>query len=184
MIEDAGLACLLTQPELRGQLPDCGAMPVLELDAPAASASDPGNPPQRSAPGNLAYVMFTSGSTGRPKGVAISQAALAAHVQVCIDFFGLSCADRVLQFATFNFDGFVEQLFPALICGAAVLLRGNEIWSSEQFHQVLVEQGVTVADLTTAYWAMLAKDFAAHPRASYGRLRQVHAGARRWPPTP
>lgn len=176
MIEDAGLACLLTEPDLHGQLPDCGAMPVLDLDTPAADASDPGNPPQRSAPGNLAYVMFTSGSTGRPKGVAISQAALAAHVQVCIDFFGLSSSDRVLQFATFNFDGFVEQLFPALICGAAVLLRGNEIWTSEQFHQVLVEQGVTVADLTTAYWAMLAKDFAARPRAGYGRLRQVHAG--------
>ncbi|WP_369986955.1 amino acid adenylation domain-containing protein [Pseudomonas xanthosomatis] len=176
MIEDAGLACLLSQPALRGQLPDCGTLAVLELEPLATAAQDPGNPAQRSLPGNLAYVMFTSGSTGRPKGVAITQAALAAHVQVCIDFFGLVPADRVLQFATFNFDGFVEQLFPPLICGAAVLLRGNEIWSSEQFHQALVTQGVTVADLTTAYWAMLAKDFAAQPRASYGGLRQVHAG--------
>ena len=50
--------------------------------------------------GNLAYVIYTSGSTGMPKGVAISHAALAAHAEVSIGFFGLTAAERMLQFST------------------------------------------------------------------------------------
>ncbi|MDD2050654.1 amino acid adenylation domain-containing protein [Pseudomonas putida] len=178
MIEDAGLACLLSQSWLLDALAVAQDIAKICLDRvlDEHDGSEYPDPCRTVDPDNLAYVMFTSGSTGRPKGVAISQAALTAHVQMCIGFFGLVPSDRVLQFATFNFDGFIEQLFPALSCGAAVVLRGNEIWSSEMFHQALITQGISVADLTTAYWAMLAKDFAAQPRATYGALRQVHAG--------
>ncbi|WP_033971477.1 AMP-binding protein, partial [Pseudomonas aeruginosa] len=63
---------------------------------------------------------FTSGSTGRPKGVGISRESLSRHTHVSLAFFGIGPDDRVLQFSTFNFDGFVEQLYPPLACGASV----------------------------------------------------------------
>jgi amino acid adenylation domain-containing protein len=120
--------------------------------------------------------MYTSGSTGRPKGVAISHDALSKHAQVSQGFFGLTREDCILQFATFNFDGFVEQLYPALMCGARVVIRGKELWDSETFYRELLAKDISVVDLTTAYWFMLAKDFASQGPRGYGRLRQLHAG--------
>ncbi|MBJ9978441.1 amino acid adenylation domain-containing protein [Pseudomonas sp. S75] len=125
---------------------------------------------------NLAYVMYTSGSTGRPKGVAISAAALSRHAQVARGFCDLNADDCVLQFSTFNFDAFVEQLYPALICGARVVLRGPELWDSETFYRQVLAEGITFADLPTAYWYLLAKDFAARGVRDYGALRRIHMG--------
>jgi amino acid adenylation domain-containing protein/non-ribosomal peptide synthase protein (TIGR01720 family) len=132
--------------------------------------------------GNLAYVIYTSGSTGRPKGVAISHEALSQHAYVSLGFFNLKADDRILQFATLNFDGFVEQLYPALICGASVVIRGKDIWDSETFYQELISKDISVVDLTTAYWFMLAQDFATKGPRDYGRLHQVHSGGEAMPP--
>ncbi|SFU79654.1 non-ribosomal peptide synthetase, partial [Nitrosospira multiformis] len=125
---------------------------------------------------NLAYIIYTSGSTGKPKGVGVAHHALVEHAQVAVGFFGLDSTDRMLQFSTINFDGFIEQLFPPLCAGAAIVLRGPVLWDSETFHRELIEKRITVADLTTAYWFMLVQDFARNEPRDYGLLRQVHAG--------
>ncbi|MND61671.1 peptide synthase [compost metagenome] len=52
----------------------------------------------------------------------------------------LSARDRVLQFATFNFDPFVEQLFASLTVGATVIMRGDQLWSSERWLQEVRSQ--------------------------------------------
>ena len=132
--------------------------------------------------GNLAYVIYTSGSTGMPKGVAISHAALAAHAEVSIGFFGLNASERMLQFSTMNFDGFVEQVFGPLSAGASIVIRGRDIWDSQTFHEHLLADGITVVDLTTAYWSLLVQDFAQRGVKDNGRLRQVHAGGEAMPP--
>ncbi|MDD0977468.1 non-ribosomal peptide synthetase, partial [Pseudomonas fontis] len=182
MIEDSGVALLLSHSHLLPELAVPEGLPVLCLDQPRAWL-DLGcdDLPNRAQADNLAYVMFTSGSTGRPKGVGISQLSLTRHAFVTLDFFDLKADDRALQFSTFNFDGFVEQLYPALICGASVVLRGSEIWDSETFYRELIDKRISVVDLTTAYWNMLAKDFAAHGPRDYGVLRQVHSGGEAMP---
>ena len=63
----------------------------------------------------------------------------------------------MLQFATFSFDGFVEQCYPPLCVGAALIMRGEALWDADQLARLIVEQGVTLADLPAAYWHMLAK---------------------------
>ncbi|MHC8319523.1 non-ribosomal peptide synthase/polyketide synthase [Pseudomonas sp. GB2N2] len=181
MIEDSGLRVLLTQSHLRGALPATKHVTVLSLDHLEWPQQND-NLPVRCSPQNLAYVMFTSGSTGRPKGVAIDHSALSRHTQVTVGFHDLSAADRGLQFATFNFDAFVEQLYPPLICGASVVLRGPEIWDSETWHREVLEKQITVSDLTTAYWTMLVKDFAASAPRDYGVLRLVSVGGEAMPP--
>ncbi|WP_435635617.1 amino acid adenylation domain-containing protein [Pseudomonas solani] len=183
MIEDSGAALVLTQQPLLDTLPIPAGLPRLCLDRDDAwQGLDSSDPQVHLHPHNLAYVMFTSGSTGRPKGVGISHQALARHAWVALDFFDLGAEDRVLQFSTFNFDGFVEQLYPALICGAAVVLRGSEIWDSETFYRELLDKRISVVDLTTAYWSMIARDFAEIGPRSYGALRQVHSGGEAMPP--
>ncbi|SDU36152.1 non-ribosomal peptide synthase domain TIGR01720/amino acid adenylation domain-containing protein [Pseudomonas synxantha] len=183
MIEDSGTRLMLTQSHLRERLAIPDYVDHLCLDQDQAWVDlDASNLSNRAHAQNLAYVMFTSGSTGRPKGVGINQLSLTRHAYVALDFFNLKGDDRILQFSTFNFDGFVEQLYPALICGASVVLRGTEIWDTETFYRELIKHQISVVDLTTAYWNLLAKDFATAGPRDYGRLKQVHAGGEAMPP--
>ncbi|OCW23265.1 non-ribosomal peptide synthetase, partial [Pseudomonas sp. S3E12] len=184
MIEDSGLHLLLTQQALLEQLPLTADLALVCLEDGAGWLADYSgeNLAPRALPSNLAYVMFTSGSTGRPKGVGIDQASLARHVEVFTELFALQPHDRVLQFGTFNFDGFVEQLYPALCCGAAVVVRGGELWDSDTFYRQLLDHDISVVDLTTAYWLALVRDFAERGPRDYGRLRQLHIGGEAMPP--
>ena len=171
-----------------GQNDGAGKAPAFQLSATGASTfagrddASTHNPSVPISGGNLAYVIYTSGSTGMPKGVAISHAALAAHAEVSIGFFGLNESERMLQFSTMNFDGFVEQVFSPLSAGASIVIRGRDIWDSQTFHEHLLADGITVVDLTTAYWSLLVQDFAQRGVKDYGRLRQVHAGGEAMPP--
>ncbi|KAE9648695.1 amino acid adenylation domain-containing protein [Pseudomonas sp. PB106] len=181
MIEDSGLRLMLSQQHLLQRLPSVSGVVTLAVDD-ASWPQTESNPSVTVHGQSLAYVMFTSGSTGRPKGVGISHATLARHTRVSEAYKGLSASDRVLQFATFNFDSFVEQVYPALICGAAVVLRGNEIWDSETLYQQILDKDISVADLTTAYWNVVVQDFADHGPRDYGRLRQMVVGGEAMPP--
>ncbi|NKI92316.1 non-ribosomal peptide synthetase [Rhizobacter sp. SG703] len=159
MVEDSGIALVLAQ-----------------LDADALKHQPASDPQLALHPDQLAYVIHTSGSTGRPKGVGVSHRTLARHVHAAAGCFGLVPGDRVLQFATLNFDAFVEQLFAPLAIGAAVVLRGPEVWDSAQFRREVIARRISVADLTTAYWQLLAQDFARDPGGDVGALRQVTVG--------
>ena len=88
----------------------------------------------------------------------------------------------MLQFATLNFDGCIEQLFPPLVKGASVVLRGPALWDSTTFHQQLIDKRISVVDITTAYWLLLVQDFARQGIRDYGVLRQLHAGGEAMPP--
>ncbi|WP_339505384.1 non-ribosomal peptide synthase/polyketide synthase [Pseudomonas sp. RL_105y_Pfl2_101] len=183
MIEDSASRLLLSQSHLLERLPVPDGVRCLCLDqAESWESAEPGNLQRKVWTDSLAYVMFTSGSTGRPKGVGISHGALSKHAFASQYYYGLNSADCVLQFATFNFDAFSEQLFGPLTCGASVVLRGNEVWDSETLYRQIVEQGITVMDLTTAYWNMIAKEFAAVGPRDYAALRQVHSGGEAMPP--
>ena len=187
MMHDSGLRWVLTQAHLQNALPKVEGVELLDIAALAAYQGNgeeayTRNPSVHISGDNLAYVIYTSGSTGMPKGVAISHAALAAHAEVSIGFFELTAAERMLQFSTMNFDGFVEQVFGPLSAGASIVIRGRDIWDSQTFHEHLLADGITVVDLTTAYWSLLVQDFAQRGVKGYGRLRQVNAGGEAMPP--
>ncbi|QHD06684.1 non-ribosomal peptide synthase/polyketide synthase [Pseudomonas sp. R76] len=177
MLADSRLDLLLSEAGLLADLPLPQGLTRVdfstsgeELDGYPAT-----NPPNQTAAADLAYVIYTSGSTGLPKGVAIDHAALGQFCDSAEVYSRLSADDRVLQFATFSFDGFVEQCYPPLCVGAALIMRGDELWDAGQLAREIVEQGVTLADLPAAYWYLLAKECAADPR-TLGNLRQVHVG--------
>jgi len=182
MTEDSGIRLLLTQPHLAQRFAAMGTLEVIELcvEHPWFNTGSDLNPAVTTIATNLAYVIYTSGSTGRPKGVAIAHEQLSCFCKVAADYSRLSPHDKVLQFATVSFDGFVEQLYPALCVGAQVVMRGEALWDIETLHSTIVAQGITVADLPTAYW----RQFASHVPAAgnCGALRQVHVGGEAMPP--
>lgn len=89
MIEDSGLAVVVTQSVLADDVPSSRAAILCmddmraRLDALPATAFDGG-----AAPHDLAYVIYTSGSTGKPKGVMVE------HRNVLNFFAGM---DRTLE---------------------------------------------------------------------------------------
>ncbi len=102
---------------------------------------------------NLAYIFYTSGSTGKPKGVMVEHHNVVNHCRASIETYGIQATDRVLQFFSMNFDGSVEELFPAWACGGTVVLRTEEIASSiSEFERFVKDKKITVVDLPTAYW--------------------------------
>ena len=177
MVADSRLDLLLAEQGLLGELELPAGLLRLSLDdmATALAASPQHDPINRACADDLAYVIYTSGSTGKPKGVAIAHGALREFCESAAEYSRLSASDRVLQFATFSFDGFVEQCYPPLSLGAALIMRDDEPWSVEQLADTLVAQGVTLADLPAAYWHLLAKLCASEER-QLGQLRQVHVG--------
>ncbi|WP_454694305.1 amino acid adenylation domain-containing protein [Achromobacter aegrifaciens] len=182
MAHDSGIGLLLTQSRLLAQVPPGGAWRTLALDALALQDESDSDPDVQVHGESLAYVIYTSGSTGRPKGIGIAHAALAEHSHIAVGLFALTPEDRMLQFSTINFDGFVEQLFAPLAIGATVVLRGPALWDCATFRRELLRQRISIADLPTAYWHMLAQEFARGGSQDYGVLRQVQAMGEAMPP--
>lgn len=100
----------------------------------------------------LAYLIYTSGSTGQPKGVMVSHHSLVAHSVSAAQHYQLQRSDRVLQFASLSFDVAAEEIFPAWLSGASVLLVPHRGPTIPEFVEVLIGAQVTVANLPSAYW--------------------------------
>ena len=157
MLTDAQAAFLLTTPGLidRESIP----IVILSIHQPILVDVPVQNPTTRLSQNAPAYLIYTSGSTGTPKGVLVSHEALARHCLTVKAHYALCPTDRVLQFASFSFDASLEQLFPALICGAAVLLRDETLWSAAELRQQIIEAGLTVVNLPTAYWRQVCAEW-------------------------
>ncbi|MEL7144094.1 MAG: amino acid adenylation domain-containing protein, partial [Cyanobacteria bacterium J06573_11] len=159
MVEDARPHAIITVKSVRASLPDID-IPLIYLDAAQRPAEINNNHAATDvADHNLAYVIYTSGSTGKPKGVMIEHRALVNFVKAAIAQYQITPQDRVLQFASLNFDAAVEEIFPALCTGATLVLRTDEMLSSPSHFITECDQlGLTVLDLPTAYWHQLATE--------------------------
>jgi len=152
-LQDSGAPVVLTEERLAGRL-DVGEARVIRLDADRniLDRQPTDNPEPAAAPDNLAYVIYTSGSTGTPKGVMIPHRALVNHALATAQAFELSARDRVLQFASISFDAAAEEIFPAWLRGATLVLRNDEVLAPEAFQRWIARERLTVLDLPTAFW--------------------------------
>ncbi|WP_347558045.1 non-ribosomal peptide synthase/polyketide synthase [Robbsia sp. KACC 23696] len=122
MLEDSGVALLLTQSWLRADLPVPEGLPILELDKVDVREEPSTAPPIRVRGENLAYVIYTSGSTGRPKGAANHHDALSNRLAWMQSAYALDERDCVLQKTPFSFDVSVWEFFWPLMTGATLAI--------------------------------------------------------------
>lgn len=104
VIEDSGIALLLTQHAVREKVPAADAVAVLELDTLDLSGEPAHDPRIAVGLENLAYVIYTSGSTGRPKGAQLCHRNVTRLLAATDAWFGFGPGDVWTMFHSYAFD--------------------------------------------------------------------------------
>ncbi|HEX6372560.1 MAG TPA: amino acid adenylation domain-containing protein, partial [Longimicrobium sp.] len=160
MLEDSAPALLLTRASLAARFADAG-VPLLDLADEAAWAGAPSADPERGGlrPEHPAYVIYTSGSTGRPKGAMIQHRNVCGMVAAQERSLPLEPESRILQFASFSFDGSVYEVFLALARGVSLHMPEQPgPLAGDELVRTVAEAGVTHAILPPAVLAALPDD--------------------------
>jgi amino acid adenylation domain-containing protein len=147
MIEDAEVPIILTQEKFEDALPVRWTQVVcLDSDWEVIAKRSDENPTTAVQPQNLAYLVYTSGSTGKPKGVMLEHQGLCniaeSHIRLC----AVNPESRVLQFASFSFDGSISEIFMALLAGASLYIAPREsVMPGRSLSDYLRRHRITIA---------------------------------------
>ena len=154
MVEDAGVAAIVTERALLGELPQHAAAVVCVDDPQPAGAHE--NPRLRLGAANAAYMIYTSGSTGRPKGVQVPHGALVNFLSSMRERPGLTASDRLLAVTTLSFDIAGLELFLPLTTGAEIVLAGREVAADgPRLVALAASSNATAMQATPATWRLL-----------------------------
>ncbi|NEW09936.1 amino acid adenylation domain-containing protein, partial [Paenibacillus sp. SYP-B3998] len=143
MLEDSGAQVLLAQRHLQERVTFAGEW--VALDDEESYSEDGSNLALINKPTHLMYVIYTSGTTGNPKGVMVSHQNVWGYVNSFIEKFGINFKDRILHQASISFDTSVEELYPALLTGASiVVVSKEEVMDVRTLSQEIKDKKVTV----------------------------------------
>ena len=98
-----------------------------------------------------AYMIYTSGSTGTPKAVVVEHGPLAAHCDALAAALPIEAGDRLLHFASVNFDAAHECWLAPLATGASIVVAPPQPFAPDAAHALMVNESVNVAAFPPAY---------------------------------
>ncbi|HEV8580106.1 MAG TPA: amino acid adenylation domain-containing protein [Thermoanaerobaculia bacterium] len=172
MIEDAGLAAVLTQASLGERLP-ASVTRHLALEEIVAEDGEAA-PPAAAAwagPDSAAYLMYTSGSTGRPKGVIVTHRNVIRLVRET-DFARFGEAEVFLQLAPVSFDAATLEIWGPLLNGGTLVICGPGTPTLEEIGRIVARERVTTLWLTAGLFHQMVDE----NLASLVGVRQLLAG--------
>ena len=100
---------------------------------------------------DIIYVIYTSGTTGNPKGVMIEHKSVVNLIATQTESFNIDETEHILQFSNYCFDASVEQIFLALLNGAALFILDKQVLENHQLPAFIAEHKITHLDATPSY---------------------------------
>ena len=153
MLEDSGVALLLTEQRVMANQPELGIQSILiDVDKSLVAERDSQNVESDTNPANIVYLVYTSGSTGRPKGILIEHRSLVNAAYAFINKHRMTERDRLLQFASLSFDVAAEEFFAAWLSGSCVVMRPESVMSYADFVALLEGEAITIVNLPASFW--------------------------------
>ncbi|MFK4302177.1 amino acid adenylation domain-containing protein [Paenibacillus sp. RC254] len=153
MLKDSGAKLLLTRLPIEQQVEL--NVPVLDLSDKRNNREETGNLTSIHGSDALACIMYTSGSTGEPKGNLTMHYNITRVVKET-NYIRFAAKDRILQLASFSFDGSTFGIFGALLNGATLVLTPQaQIMNARELSSVLRTQQITKCFITTALFNAL-----------------------------
>ncbi|RAV04857.1 non-ribosomal peptide synthetase, partial [Mycolicibacterium sp. GF69] len=140
---------------LRARLNRCDVVVIdagdRHIDAqPATAVAGP-------APDDLAHIIYTSGTTGTPKGVTVTHHNVVQMFDALEIGVRFSPAQVWTQFHSYAFDFSVWEIWGALLHGGRlVVVPETVVRSPEDFHELLIAEGVNVLTQTPSAVAALS----------------------------
>ncbi|MCU0286097.1 MAG: amino acid adenylation domain-containing protein, partial [Acidobacteria bacterium] len=148
ILEDSESRLLLTDSrceEKAGKIAQERGIPFLNIDKIEKNEAGPSETIRKIAGEKQAYIMYTSGSTGKPKGVVQTHQNVLYYIHNWIQRFSITEADRMTLFSSFCHDGSVQDMFSALLTGAALYpydVRKRD--DNVNFTRFLSEEKITI----------------------------------------
>ncbi|HEX6291073.1 MAG TPA: amino acid adenylation domain-containing protein [Herpetosiphonaceae bacterium] len=165
ILRDAGATLLLTQSQLREDMPTAARVLCLDSDWPTIADKPVQNPANLTMPTNAACVIYTSGSTGRPKGVVIQHDNIANLVASFERSYQPGTDDRMLPLTSLASASFVGEIFPPLCTGGALVLPNTvEALDFELLFTLIARHNVSIVSTVPAMMARLNAQKDALPR--------------------
>ena len=132
MIEDAGIALLLTQVALQSRLNLPAGVQAVCMDTQRDLYANEAiaNLDKFTTPANLAYLIYTSGTTGKPKGAMITHRGLVNYLCWAVRRYEVEQGQGSPLHSSISFDATITSLFAPLIAGRCLTLLpvgGQEI---------------------------------------------------------
>ncbi|MCG7491885.1 amino acid adenylation domain-containing protein [Vibrio sp. Of14-4] len=159
MVQDSRLSLIVGDKGVQNKLPqDAHFIELTQLtkDAEGESVDNLSAYHLGVSSSSLAYVIYTSGSTGKPKGVMLQHDGLVDLAITQQQRFGISSSSRLLQFASFSFDGAVAEWAGVLnVGGTLVLINQHQVHSSEALTDMVHQHQVNYAILPPALLSAL-----------------------------
>ncbi|MGV0607792.1 amino acid adenylation domain-containing protein, partial [Mycolicibacterium sp. XJ1904] len=145
LLSDAAPIAAITTAVLAERLDGAGVL-VIDVDDPRIDRQ-PSTALPDSSPDDIAYLIYTSGTTGVPKGVAITHRNVTQLLE-SLDA-GLPSAGVWPLCHSLAFDVSVWEIFGALLRGGRVVVVPEDVVGSpEDFHALLINEGVDVLTQT------------------------------------
>lgn len=161
ILADSQTLMLLTQQSKLTSLPPFqGETLCLDTEWQLVAGQSPAAPVNINQPQDLAYIIYTSGSTGQPKGVLVTHHNVIRLFQATANWYHFGPNDVWTMFHSCAFDFSVWEIWGALLHGGRLVIVPYLVSRSpEIFHQLLVDEAVTVLNQTpSAFYQLIHAD--------------------------